>query len=535
MSDNAKEEEASVGVKATHVVERVDDTDDVAGGFLARIAERDDADELLAPFTEEEERRLVRRKIDPIVMTLLQFAFMMAAVDKVCTGSAAVMGWRTDLHLVGQQYSWISSILYFGSIVAVFPMILNMQSWPAGRYFAANTAAWGIILMASAAAKNFTGIMIARFILGLFESIIFASSGIFVTMWWRRHEQPWRTAVIFSSLASVTNGLLAYACVRYKPGDIKQWQLLFLIVGLIKLLWSGATFALLPDSPTTAWWLTTREKVIAIRRTEENQTGMENKVLKKSQIIEAAIDPKTWFFFFINIALSIPNGGLIGFGSIIVASLGFSTPDTLLLAIPNGVISWLSSILFGFIAVKTKRRHATSMAACLVPLIGTVILHVVPRSNQSGSLAGLYILYCYWGPYTTARPWLHCACWTCGMTLLFRKQVAGIMYANTGGFSKKMATFGIGYIGYCVGNLLGPQIFRSSEAPKYPSAVAGMLACYCVAIVLLACLWAYTVVLNKKKALQLAEHEKAQGEFEDLIENWHDQTDFENPKFVYIT
>lgn len=61
---------------------------------------------------------------------------------------------------------------------------------------------------------------------------------------------------------------------------------------------------LLPDSPTTAWWLvscprslwnakmeadlellhqTDREKVIAVMRTTDNRTGMENKVFKMSQ------------------------------------------------------------------------------------------------------------------------------------------------------------------------------------------------------------------------------------------------------------
>lgn len=39
-------------------------------------------------------------------MTLSQFMLMMGAVDKVCIGTAAVLGMRKDLGLVGQQYSW---------------------------------------------------------------------------------------------------------------------------------------------------------------------------------------------------------------------------------------------------------------------------------------------------------------------------------------------------------------------------------------------------------------------------------------------
>lgn len=41
-------------------------------------------------------------------------------------------------------------------------------------------------------------------------------------------------------------------------------------------------------------------------------------------------------------------------------------------------------------SLQTGKRHLCAMIACLFPLIGTVVLHVVPRSNQGGSLAGLY-------------------------------------------------------------------------------------------------------------------------------------------------
>lgn len=36
-----------------------------------------------------------------------------------------------------------------------------------------------------------------------------------------------------------------------------------------------------------------------------------------------------------------------------------------------------------------------------------------------------------------------------------------------------------------VGNLIAPQTFRASEAPRYPTAITVMLAGYCVAILLL--------------------------------------------------
>ena len=54
------------------------------------------------------------------------------------------------------------------------------------------------------------------------------------------------------------------------------------------------------------------------------------------------------------------DGGVSTFNSIIVASLGYSTKQTMLLAIPTGMISWASSLSFSYIAVKSKYSPPTS-------------------------------------------------------------------------------------------------------------------------------------------------------------------------------
>lgn len=144
-----------------------------------------------------------------------------------------------------------------------------------------------------------SGLAAARFILGLFESIIFAGFGVIISAWWKKEEQPWRTAVIFSTLSSVVNGLLSFAASKYN-GPLAQWQVLFLSVGAITFAWAILCWFFLAGSPLEAVWLTKREKVIAIQRTAGNMTGVENKVIKTDQIIEAFKDPKSWLIFLIN-------------------------------------------------------------------------------------------------------------------------------------------------------------------------------------------------------------------------------------------
>ena len=45
---------------------------------------------------------------------------------------AAIFGIRDDLNLHGTQYSWLSSIFYFGFLVWAFPTNFLMQRLPIG-------------------------------------------------------------------------------------------------------------------------------------------------------------------------------------------------------------------------------------------------------------------------------------------------------------------------------------------------------------------------------------------------------------------
>lgn len=110
----------------------------------------------------------------------------------------------------------------------------------------------------------------------------------------------------------------------------------------------------------------------------------------------------------------------------------------------QGVIGWVASLIWVTIARYTKQPLLCAMGSILgalsvasgspapltisiVCLAGTIVLKVVPPTNVGGSLAALYIVYMYWAPY-----------------MVFGQL---IMYANVGGTSKKVAVFGISYLG----------------------------------------------------------------------------------------
>lgn len=58
--------------------------------------------------------------------------------------------------------------------------------------FSYNRLGWGISLICSAAAHNFTNLLIGRIFLGGFEATLAPTFIALCQMWWRRREQTWR-------------------------------------------------------------------------------------------------------------------------------------------------------------------------------------------------------------------------------------------------------------------------------------------------------------------------------------------------------
>jgi ACS family allantoate permease-like MFS transporter len=172
-------------------------TNDVAANFLHGL----DHSVTSAPVTTAESRKLLR-KIDWILIPLLGGTVILAAVDKVITSNAAIYGMTADTHLVGQQYSWVGSIFYFGYLVAEFPAAYLVQRLPVAKLLACCVASWGVLMMCIAATQNFAGLATVRFLFGMAEVPAFIIASIITAMWWTTAEQPIRIAFWFNQVSS---------------------------------------------------------------------------------------------------------------------------------------------------------------------------------------------------------------------------------------------------------------------------------------------------------------------------------------------
>ena len=166
------------------------------------------------PITPEEDAR-VKRKVDYMILPYLAVCYAFFYIDKTTLSYAAIFGIREDLNLQGTQYSWLSSIFYFGFLAWAFPTNFLMQRLPIGRYLGFNIFLWGVFLMIQAAAKDFAGLAALRAFAGAAEACADPSFMLITSMWYKVG-----VLVLFLSLSS--------GCVANNPrsalSNLAPWE-----------------------------------------------------------------------------------------------------------------------------------------------------------------------------------------------------------------------------------------------------------------------------------------------------------------------
>ncbi|KAJ3531530.1 hypothetical protein NM208_g8475 [Fusarium decemcellulare] len=284
----------------------------------------------------------VVRKTDAVVLPLLTIAMTLAFLDKNALSFAAVFGLKEDTNLVGQEYSWLGSIFYFGYLFAEFPNLWLITRVPIGKYIGSCLTAWGVSLCLIAVCHNFSGVAAIRFFLGAFEASLLPCMMLLNSMWYRREEQPLRTAFWCNTFAGVFGGVLSYAIGKI-DGSLATWKYIFIIYGAATIFMGILTLIFLPDTPATAWFLNAEEKEIAVQRLADNQTGVKtHNEFKLSHVTEAMLDPK-WLFASLGVfAYSITNASITNFNPLIIEGYGFSPTRTALLATPQAAIAMVA-------------------------------------------------------------------------------------------------------------------------------------------------------------------------------------------------
>ncbi|KAI2950737.1 hypothetical protein CBS147323_10665 [Aspergillus niger] len=448
---------------------------------------------------------LITRRI--LVIQIVTYFFQ--SLDKGILNYASIMGIKDDAHLVGQEYSLLGTILYIGILVGEYPQNLLLQKFPVAKMLSVNVFIWGAIVACSAASTRFGSLMAVRFLLGFFESCIQPAMMLITAMWYKREEQSVLNSIWYcmTGVQLMIGGLLAFGTSQYVGGVIKNWQLLFLALGCATCVWSFFIGFFLPDSPLSAKCYSEEDKKLMVERVRHNETGIENRQFKRYQIIETIQDPIVWCCVMLILVANLVIGGLGVFSNLIIEQFGFSLLQTELLNIAQG--SWTIIVMVGS-AWCSQRFQQTCLIMILwtIPaIVGTIVILVVtPTSSNAGGM--LIAFYCT------------------QFFLAEGNMIISLITRNTAGQTKKSLTMTFLFVGWAVGNLIAPQIFQDSDAPRY---LHGFLAHIVIYAVFIALTVLTRVILTRRNKAK-------EGESSDVSHElaFQDLTDRENPNFRYV-
>ncbi|KAJ5950019.1 allantoate permease [Penicillium verhagenii] len=420
--------------------------------FLASVENGEDN----RSFTVDEERRVLRR-IDLRVLPLLLGAYFFQQLDKSALSYTSIFGLSKDAHLVGHQYSWLGSILYLSQLV--------FQPLAA-------------FLLVKAPTESLLGM---RFALGAFESMIAPSCIAATQMWWRRGEQTLRAAMWngMNGLTFIVGSLFTYGLGHIHSKTLFSYQIIFLFCGLLTVCYSFIVLLFMPDSPMEAKCLSDREKFIAVERLRANQMGIVSREWRWDHVWETLYDPKTWSWFLLVVSISIPSGGLGTFGNLILESFGYTNFQSILFNLPFGVIQIIAIVGGGWIATRFRSKGLVIVIVAILASIGTILMLVIPRSNKGVLLFGYYLV----STMAAITP----------MIYAWESQ-------NTAGDTKRKCTSAVVLVGMCTGNVIGPQLFSTSQAPTYRPGLIASLIMFVLVAILTILTELYLIALNRKHA-----------------------------------
>ncbi|KAJ4864448.1 major facilitator superfamily domain-containing protein [Trichoderma breve] len=445
-----------------------------------------------AEYTEADYKRVVR-KIDRILLPFMWLCAGIQQADKASISSQATFGLPQDTHLVGQQFSWLTTAFYISYLIGEAPSNYLMQRFGVNKPLFISLFLWGVVVLCIAFAQNFTQLVALRSLQGLLECSMAPALVLLTASFYVSREHPMKSVIWSTSNSGLD---IITQLVMYGIGSTAQkhtssfgpWRWISVFLGSWTIVMSFFSLLFL-GTLSEVRWLSKEEKRIAAARVASSQIGSDRGQKYEwhwDQVVDAFRDPQTYFFFFAYIANSLPNSGTAAFGNLVFVSFGFTNLETIvkcIIPLDLVTIAWL--LVVGILTLKWPHTRFLLMIISTIPgFVGLLALGLLPTEA---------------------------------------------------GRTKKSVIGTVMFIAYCVGGAVGPQTFRAEWAPRYIPAIILCGIMYGVVIALFIAWRFYYIMENKRRAKTIKEMGMTpeQSAHQGKINGESDMTDRQNIHFKY--
>lgn len=274
-----------------------------------------------------EEDNKVLQKLDRRVVLFIAFLYLLSFLDRsseyipprnfirvqltmaLDIGNARIAGLEDDLHLNPGQYDMLLTIFYL-TYIAFEWMALLFRLIPPHIYISLTVLSWGLLASAQSLTTSFPQLLVLRMLLGISEAA-FCGVPFYLSFFFKRAELASRVGVFISAapLATTFASSLAWLITWMgRKSPIASWRMLFLVEGFPSVLVAVWVWSALPDGPESAWFLSRREREVALLRLqgereeedekrhliEDEKAATPRKTVKFNEVLQTLKDPKCY-------------------------------------------------------------------------------------------------------------------------------------------------------------------------------------------------------------------------------------------------
>ncbi|KAK0442022.1 MFS transporter [Desarmillaria tabescens] len=404
------------------------------------------------------ERRLLRQldlRIIPafVFMSLLNFLARAnignARILKADSGDSIIQA----LHMTDQQFLVVLAMFIVPLAMFETPSNYMLKYFSAPHWFAFLLLGWGATNTIIAASRNYSTLLGLRFLLGTFEAGFFPGMIYFLTFWYRLQERALRLSYVIAGapLGGAFGGSIAYG-VGFMNGvrGLQAWRWLFIIEGAPSCLLAILVYFFFPSYPEKAAWLSPDDRVLAVQRlNQEKSTSLGYARITWDGAKSTVKDWRLYLHYVVFISVSIPFSSISLFTPTIVDGLGYRGLNAQLFTVPPFAVTFVATVVVSLVA----DRYRTWSMCAMVSMVLAGMTFIIHGSLPPTSFKARYAMLCLGTMFSYA-----------GNPSLLAWLTGNLRDTNATTLAIPVnVAFG------AAGQMIGIFIYKSSEAPGYPT------------------------------------------------------------------
>lgn len=177
-----------------------------------------------------------------------------------------------------------------------------------------------------------------------------------------------------------------------RPG----WAWIFILEGIVTVLFGFASFWAVHDFPDEATFLNEVDRARVVRRLKmDKQSSAEHEEFKMKYVYMALKDYKMWLGMVIYMGCDMPLYAFSLFLPSIISQLGYSSTKAQLLTVPPYAAAAVMTISIGYIADRTRQRGLCNICVSFLGIAGFAMLLASqnPHIKYAGTFLGALGIY----------------------------------------------------------------------------------------------------------------------------------------------